>query len=123
VDANPGLSREDQHSREDRRGFGPQAGEAQCDIRRKLDGMQRGDRLAGILPADLRDIPEHRATERGLLRTSDRITRRSHVQILPSLLQKPRKRAFSVLNGDRSAELFARLLPLANTVGRAHDAG
>src|SRR5207249_8254660 len=30
-------------------------------------------------------------------RTSDRITRRSQVQILPPLLEKPRKRGFSVL--------------------------
>ena len=39
------------------------------------------------------------------------ITRRSQVQILPPLLEKPRKRGFSVLIMQSAGETFAQLLP------------
>ena len=64
-------------------------------VRRVREQSTRSGRRKSDLAQET--FPHTGAGERALLRTSDRITRRSQVQILPPLLEKPRKRGFSVL--------------------------
>jgi hypothetical protein len=63
-------------------------------------------------------IPDTRPRERALLSggTSDRIARRSQVQILPPLLEKPRKRGFFVLTAAISRQNFCPTFALTDAM-------